>query len=501
MTHSLFIEPHANGLAFYINGDLQFDSADEAIYHEHLVIPAIALAVQRFPDTPLRVLICGGGDGLAARDVLRFPQVAEVTLVDYSAAVLELGRTTFLPYNRGSLVTQPDAPLGAERVTVFTREAFEFISSLPDDCYHVVICDFTCPTHPSETSIYSREWYAQTQRVLLPEGILTVNAVSPENTPIAFWCLYQTLLAAGFATKPRRIAIPSFHRHEYGDWGFLLASPLPITRDELERLEFPADLQALQSESWLETFVFPAELARDRHSVCIHTLECPQLFYYLMNFNTFYTESSEASPTDPIHSAPANLDFLDIDEAGTGRIGTDDPLRLDTLAKFWIARLESLKQADLSTLEPQNWVPAQHYSQSPLMTREWLGHLRHLLSEIDGKQLLSSLLERAQELPPNLARDLKQLAEKLRTGQPIVHISQQTAELITILSVTLIMANLVMPDAVFAKGFRSRSSGGSSSYYNDGYYNSDGFQFGWIGFIMMVVGGFWMKSLFQDEDN
>ncbi len=78
---SLFIEHHANGLAFYINGDLQFDTADEALYHEYLVIPAITLAVGRFT-TDLRVLICGGGDGLAARDVLRFPEVRHIDLVD-----------------------------------------------------------------------------------------------------------------------------------------------------------------------------------------------------------------------------------------------------------------------------------------------------------------------------------------------------------------------------------------------------------------------------------
>ncbi|MGQ9872127.1 spermine/spermidine synthase domain-containing protein [Leptodesmis sp.] len=157
MTNSLFIEHHAHGLAFYINGDLQFDSADEAIYHEHLVLPAIALASQRFPDTPLRVLIGGGGDGLAARDALRFSQVSDITLVDYDPAVLELGRTVFQPYNRGSLLPAPDAPLGGSRVTVFTQEAFEFIGALPDAYYHVVICDFTCPTRPAETQVYSRE--------------------------------------------------------------------------------------------------------------------------------------------------------------------------------------------------------------------------------------------------------------------------------------------------------------------------------------------------------
>ncbi|MFM6344092.1 MAG: spermine synthase, partial [Dolichospermum sp.] len=62
MAASLFVEQHSDGIAFYINGELQFHSADEAIYHEYLTIPAIALAAKRFPNQLLRVLICGGGD-------------------------------------------------------------------------------------------------------------------------------------------------------------------------------------------------------------------------------------------------------------------------------------------------------------------------------------------------------------------------------------------------------------------------------------------------------
>ncbi|MGQ9872125.1 hypothetical protein [Leptodesmis sp.] len=138
------------------------------------------------------------------------------------------------------------------------------------------------------------------------------------------------------------------------------------------------------------------------------------------------------------------------------------------------------------------------------MTREWLGHLRHLLSEIDGKQFLSSLLERAQELPPSLVRDLKQLIEKLRTGQPIVQISPETAELITLLSMMLITANLITPDAVFAKGYSAgfRSGDSGSTYYGSDYYGASGEPgFGWIGFIMMLLGGYWMAHLLRRKDD
>jgi spermidine synthase len=160
MSASLFIERHESGIAFYINGNLQFDTADEAIYHEYLVAPAVALATQRFPDVPLRVLVCGGGDGLAVRDILRFPQVRDVTVADYDPEVLALGRTEFTAYNQGSLLTDHAVSLGAQRVTVYTQDAFEFIQQLPDACYHVAIGDFTCPTRPEDMTVFSVEWFA-----------------------------------------------------------------------------------------------------------------------------------------------------------------------------------------------------------------------------------------------------------------------------------------------------------------------------------------------------
>ncbi|MCY7323005.1 MAG: spermine synthase, partial [Phormidesmis sp. CAN_BIN36] len=260
---SLFVENHTQGFAFYINGDLQFDTADEAIYHEYLVVPAIALASQRFPNQPLRILVCGGGDGLAVRDILRFPQASEVTLVDYDPDVVELGRTVFAPYNLGSLLEEPNAALGENRVTVYSREAFEFVSALPDRCYHAVICDFTFPTSSEATRVYSLEWFQQLQRILYSGGVIATNGVSPEQNTTGFWCLYQTLLAAQLHAKPMKVKIPSFERHEYGEWGFFLASKSPILRSELEAIALPDHLQEMSSD-WRSTFKFSNRIANDR---------------------------------------------------------------------------------------------------------------------------------------------------------------------------------------------------------------------------------------------
>src|SRR5918911_5784066 len=89
-------------LALFIDGDLQFDSRDERIYHEALALPALALATRR-SSGPLRALICGGGDGLCARELLKSSQLAALDLVDYDPVMLALARADLQSLNDGSL--------------------------------------------------------------------------------------------------------------------------------------------------------------------------------------------------------------------------------------------------------------------------------------------------------------------------------------------------------------------------------------------------------------
>lgn len=490
MPISLFVEHHANGLAFYINGDLQFDTADEALYHEYLVIPAISLAVGRLPETNLRVLICGGGDGLAARDVLRFPQVERIDLVDYNPDVLELAQTVFKPFNASSLES--------DRITVYTQDAFEFVATIPDNSYHIVICDFTYPTRAEETSIYSREWFQQINRVLTPSGIISTNGVSPENRTLGFWCLYQTVLSAGLNAKPLQLDIPSFQRHGYGNWGFFLASGLPIAHSELETIRLPDNLQVLTGEQLLQSFMFSEEIAKIRHDVTIHTLDCPQLFYYLLN-PTF-----ESNPTNQVDNT---VNFLAIEESGTALFATRNWLELESMARIWLEQIDRSQCHPETNPDITQLVPVQHRYHSPKMTKEWLAYLKQLLAEIDLSRLVNSLLERAQELPPQIASDLKQLAEQLKTGKPLPNLPPRVAEFVMMLSVTLLMANLVTPDTVFAKGSyssgSSSSSSGSTTYssLDSGYVGDDsGFTKFW-GFIFTTIGVLWLVNIFNRSRN
>jgi spermidine synthase len=487
MSASLFIERHGTGIAFYINGNLQFDTADEAIYHEYLAIPAMALAVQRFGEMPLRVLICGGGDGLAAREVLKFPQVRDVTLVDYDPDVIALAQTEFSPYNLGSLQPEPHAPLGAAQVTIYTQDAFAFVQNLPDHCYHLVIADFTCPTRPEEMAVFSLEWFTQVRRILHPQGLFTLNGVSVTKTPSAYWCLYQTLLAANFYPKPLQLSIPSFEHLGYGTWGFFLAAAEPIERLSVEQLALPDDLRELTRPKLSAAFCFDGAIATQRHNLLLNTLEYPHLLYYLLN----PARSSEAE-------TGTTVDFLDVCEAGTGQVGAFDRMQLEAIAQRWLSQVQT-SDSGLGELEDfQSLIPVQHYHQTPEMVKEWIGYLKMLLMEIDPKILVDKLLERSQSLPPKLVQELKQAAISLKSGKPLAYISDHTAELMTVLAVTLIMANLATPDTVYAKGVSSgfHSGGGGSGYHGSGgAYNDNGGGFGWIGFLTMVVGGGWLYGL------
>lgn len=519
---SVFVEQREGDLACYINGDLQFDTADEAIYHEHLVVPAIALVAQRFTREALRVLVCGGGDGLAVRDVLRFAAVTEVTLVDYSPEMIELARSQFVPFNQGSLLSDPSLPLGADRVTVQTQEALTFLESLPDRCYHAVICDFTYPTTAQEADIYSQQWFEQVKRVLIPGGVMATNGVSPSQRSQGFWCLYQTMLAAGLQVKPMRTVIPSFQRHGYGDWGFFLGSDRAIAAEEVAAIALPMGLRGLD-ETWVSALQFPAEIAALRHDVFIHRRESSQLFYYLLNPDPLELAENDASE--------ATIDFLTIQEPGTHHINDRDPLQLEALVQQWLTELQR-PNPNLEAL-----VPVQHRYHSPAMTQEWLSYVRSLLTQIDLNQLLPKLLERMQDLPPKVVQELQDIFEKLRKGEPITYFSDHAAELMAVITVTLLMANLVTPDAVFAKGYyssgSSRSSSGASSVplrcdpvaatpgatgavphsvpptgstcptgtvpvYPES--SNDGGNFGWVGLTMLIGGGGWLwKTIRQSR--
>jgi spermidine synthase len=203
----------------YLNGDLQLSSRDEYRYHEALVHPVLAATTAAARGRGLRVLVLGGGDGMAVREVLRHREVSSVHLVDLDPAVTRLARTDprLRALNRGSLDDR--------RVRVTNTDAFNWVRDHPeagtDDRYDAVIVDFPDPDDQGLARLYSAEMYGMIRsRVLAPGGVAVVQSGSPYFAADAFWSVGATLQLAGWRTTPYHVDVPTF-----GDWGFWLAGP------------------------------------------------------------------------------------------------------------------------------------------------------------------------------------------------------------------------------------------------------------------------------------
>ena len=295
----------------YINGNLQFASLDEHIYHEMLVHPAMTLAGKRD-----RVLILGGGDGLALREVLKHPETREATLVDIDPGMIEFARShdVMTELNQAAFQdvrvsaealddsyleegTQPvyeyarDLGLGnyevlseAARVSIYTIDASKVLDDLRGT-YDVVLIDLPDPNSVELVKLYSREFYLKLNRVLAPGAMIGVQATSPYHAKESFLCILRTIRSAGYEALPYHDNVPSF-----GDWGWILAWNSGETADRA--LSRVMALEGLAADEESLEYLSPARLkaafsfgksALESHSVEINTLMSPVLLRYYLS--------------------------------------------------------------------------------------------------------------------------------------------------------------------------------------------------------------------------
>jgi spermidine synthase len=200
-----------SGFQLFLNGTLQFASGDEYRYHEALVHPAFAAS-----PGARRVLICGGGDGLALREVLRYPSVESVTLVDLDPDMTHLSER-FPP-----LAELNHHSFSDPRVTVVNQDAMAWLAN-PGDRFDVVVVDFPDPNTFALGKLYTTRFYSLLKGRLAPEGSVSVQCTSPLFARTSYWCIIRTMEAAGLAVVPYQTAVPSF-----GMWGFALARLAPF---------------------------------------------------------------------------------------------------------------------------------------------------------------------------------------------------------------------------------------------------------------------------------
>jgi len=229
------------GIRLFLNGNLQFHSRDEYRYHEALVHPAMAAQ-----GVPKRVLVLGGGDGLAVREILRYPSVEQVTLVDLDAHVTRLFREQPLltALNRGSL--------NSPKVQVINTDAFQWLEQ-HEQVFDVIVIDFPDPTNFSLGKLYSTSFYERVDQHLAAGGYAVVQTTSPLVAPRSFWTVATTLEAVGLSTTPYHAHVPSF-----GEWGFIIAGHRPWHVPKA----LPPGLRFLTLQGVPSLLDFPPDMAR-----------------------------------------------------------------------------------------------------------------------------------------------------------------------------------------------------------------------------------------------
>ncbi len=250
----------------FLDHSIQFDTADEYRYHEMLVHPAMAQAPRRAD-----ILILGGGDGMAVREVLKYDDVDSVTLVDLDPRVTELFR------DHPDLRALNDFALSDPRVTILAQDAWAFARD-SDAAFDVIIIDLPDPKNLSLSKLYSAEFYALLIERLAPHGMVVTQAGSPFFAGDAYWSVVATWEAARNPVQPAGIlTVLPYHAYvpSFGAWGFVIASPhVPARRS----LQLPSGLRYLTGAVWDQAQVFPTDTAR--RDVAVNTLRSHVLVRY-----------------------------------------------------------------------------------------------------------------------------------------------------------------------------------------------------------------------------
>ncbi len=231
------------GHRLFLNGNLQFAERDEYRYHEALVHPAMAA----FSATgPKRVAVLGGGDGMAVREILKYPNVESVTLVELDPAMTKLfsEQPTLVKLNGGAL--------SSPKVKVVNTDAFAWLDS-GSDMFDVIIVDFPDPTNFSIGKLYTNSFYALLDKRLSASGYAVIQTTSPLVARKSYWTVAQTIESVGLTATPYHAHVPSF-----GEWGFIIASRRPWHVPTA----LPAGLRFLNLPSLPVLFDFPLDMAR-----------------------------------------------------------------------------------------------------------------------------------------------------------------------------------------------------------------------------------------------
>ena len=226
-------------IRLFLSSHLQFSSRDEYRYHEALVHPGLSA----IPGAR-NVLVLGGGDGLAVREILKYPNVEHITLVDLDPEMTKIFRTNpmLTSLNLGSL--------NSPKVHVINEDAFPWLDQ-HTDMFDFVVVDFPDPTNYSLGKLYTTAFYRLLSKHISAQGHLVVQSTSPLFARQSYWCIDSTLKQAGLRTYPYHVYVPSF-----GEWGFILGTTGTYEPPQ----HVPDGLKFLTARNLPELFQFPKDM-------------------------------------------------------------------------------------------------------------------------------------------------------------------------------------------------------------------------------------------------
>ena len=229
------------GHRLFLNGNLQFAEHDEYRYHEALVHPAMAAQ-----GAPKRVVVLGGGDGMAVREILKYPSVESVTLVELDPAMTTLftDNPTLAKLNQHALLDP--------RVHIVNTDAFQWLQQ-DVGFFDVMVVDFPDPTNFAIGKLYTNSFYALLEKHLAASGYAVIQTTSPLVARQSFWTVVATVESVGLTATPYHAHVPSF-----GEWGYVLASRRPWRMPE----RLPPGMRFLSLPSLPLLFDFPLDMAR-----------------------------------------------------------------------------------------------------------------------------------------------------------------------------------------------------------------------------------------------
>lgn len=256
---------HKDDIRLFINGNIQFSSRDEYRYHETLVhIPMSAADIRS------RVLVLGGGDGLAVREILKYPDVENIVLVDLDPEVVEICRTNkdISSLNRHSL----DSP----KLEIRYEDAYEYLEHnyRNGKTFDVIITDLPDPNNETLNKLYTDLFYRLCSNNLSPNGVMSVQSTSPYYAPDAYWCINKTIAQEFPYVYPYHVQVPSF-----GDWGFQLASRNQVSPGNIKLHQEGRFLSQSNMEG---LFLFAEDERPRKDNLAANTLSEPKLLHYYL---------------------------------------------------------------------------------------------------------------------------------------------------------------------------------------------------------------------------